>query len=139
MTPQQAERVLKLALICCGVIWSSSLVFLLLPRTMLVEFLRYLDSDHLQVSSGTEYAVRMSFAAFTLFGALYFVAAVNLRKYSVIVPWLGGILVAEGIILFITGVRVRPDHPWVFEFLACVFAGGSVLWLHRLANNNPAQ
>jgi hypothetical protein len=126
-TGWQSKRLLFCSLLGCGLMWGISIIFLVLPSSALVSFLRSIGGAQLVVEPSTEYAARMIFGAFTLLGFLFYVAASNIERHFWIIPFLGGLMVIEAIILGVVGARLKPDHPWFFESLSCL--GGGLLIL----------
>ena len=126
-TGWQSKRLLFCSLLGCGLMWGISIIFLVLPSSALVSFLRSIGGAQLAVEPSTEYAARMVFGAFTLLGFLFYVAASNIEKHFWIIPFLGGFMIIEALILGLVGACLKPDHPWFFESISCL--GGGLLVL----------
>lgn len=119
----QTTRLLFCSLLGCGLMWGISIIFLVLPSSNLVSFLRSNGGAQLVVEPSTEYAARMAFGVFSSFGFLFYVAASNMEKHFGIIPFLGGFMIAEAFVLGVAGACLKPDHPWIFESVSCLSGG----------------
>jgi len=123
----QAKRLLFCSLLGCGLMWGISIIFLALPSSNLVSLLRSNGGAQLVVEPTTEYAARMALGVFSSFGFLFYVAASNIEKHFGIIPFLGGFMIIEALILGLVGACLKPDHPWFFEFISCLGGGFLIL------------
>jgi hypothetical protein len=56
------------------------------------------------------------------------------QKFHVAIPWFGGLMVVEGIILLVHGLRLAlPPFPFCCDMLACLVGGGAIMALARHA------
>jgi peptidoglycan/LPS O-acetylase OafA/YrhL len=77
-----------------------------------------------------DYWLRMTAGAFTMIGCLFLGAAVWIHRFLSLIPWLGGLLVAEGVILLVHGMRLSlPPFPFYGDVAACIGGGGAILFL----------
>jgi len=53
-----------------------------------------------------DYWLRMAAGAFTLIGVFYLLLMFQPDKYRVVIPWFGWLMVIEGLILLVHGVRL---------------------------------
>jgi hypothetical protein len=78
--------------------------------------------------------LRMASGAFALVGTGYVLLAIYPRKFSVMLPWFGWIMVAEGIILFSHGLRLGlSPFPFVGDVSASFAGGLGILVLKKSA------
>ena len=83
-----------------------------------------------------DYWLRMAAGAFTLVGCWYLVLAIWPNKYWNAIPWFGWLMVIEGVILLVHGLRLSlPTFPFYADTAACLLGGLGILWLSR--GNNP--
>ena len=81
-----------------------------------------------------DYWLRMASGAFGLVGVWYFILMLWPRKFHAAIPWFGVLMIAEGFILFIHGVRLHlPPFPFYGDAAACLLGGGGILLLARAA------
>ena len=84
-----------------------------------------------------DYWLRMAAGAFGLVGVWYLVLTIWPRKFHVAIPWFGALMVAEGLILLVTGVRLHlPPFPFYGDTAACFVGGGGILLLAKAARTN---
>jgi len=56
------------------------------------------------------------------------------HKFSVAIPWFGGLMLVEGVILLIHGLRLSlPPFPFYGDTSACFLGGGAIVYLSRYA------
>lgn len=81
-----------------------------------------------------EYWLRMASGAFGLVGLWYLALMLWPRKFHAAIPWFGALMIAEGVILLLTGLRLHlPPFPFYGDTAACFVGGGGVLLLARSA------
>ena len=79
-----------------------------------------------------DYWLRMAAGAFALIGVWYLMLALWPRKFWVAIPWFGMLMLAEGIILLVHGLRLGlPPFPFYGDSSACFVAGGGILLCSR--------
>ena len=62
------------------------------------------------------------------------------RKFHAAIPWFGGLMVVEGIILLVHGLRLSlPPFPFYADTLACFLGGGAILHLSRHARPDQGE
>lgn len=77
-----------------------------------------------------EYWFRMFAGAFGLIGVWYTMLMIWPRKFAVAIPWFGILMLVEGIILLVHGVRLSlPPFPFFGDTAACFMLGGGILYL----------
>jgi len=75
-----------------------------------------------------DYWLRMICGAFTLVGVWYLVLALWPRKFAVAIPWFGWLMIAEGVILLISGLRLGVFGGLIIFFLIVEPEGLNRLW-----------
>jgi len=67
----------------------------------------------------------MAAGPFTLVGGWYLVLAIWPTKYWPVIPWFGALMLIEGVVLLVHGVRLGlAPFPFYADTTAC-FLGGS--------------
>jgi hypothetical protein len=81
-----------------------------------------------------DYWLRMICGAFTLVGVWYLALAVWPRKFAVVIPWFGWLMVAEGVILLVHGLRLGLQPlPFYGDVAACLIGGAGIVLFARHA------
>jgi hypothetical protein len=81
-----------------------------------------------------DYWLRMAAGAFALLGGWYLVLMLWPQKYHAAIPWFGGLMLVEGVILLVHGLRLSlPPLPFYADTSACLLIGGAILCLSRFA------
>jgi len=83
-----------------------------------------------------DYWLRMVCGAFTLVGVWYLALAIWPRKFAVAIPWFGWLMVAEGAILLISGLRLGiGPFPFWGDVAACLIGGAGILIFAKAARS----
>ena len=83
-----------------------------------------------------DYWLRMICGAFTLVGGWYLALALWPRKFAVVIPWFGWLMIAEGVILLVSGLRLGlPPLPFYGDVSACLIGGAGILFFARAAKS----
>ena len=81
-----------------------------------------------------DYWLRMAAGAFALVGGWYLVLMLWPRKFHAAIPWLGALLLVEGFILLVHGLRLGlPPFPFCGDVSACFLGGAGILYFARAA------
>lgn len=81
-----------------------------------------------------DYWLRMICGAFTLVGVWYLALALWPRKFAVAIPWFGWLMIVEGIILLISGLRLGiGPFPFWGDVAACFIGGGGIVFFAKAA------
>jgi len=79
-----------------------------------------------------DYWLRMTAGVYTLVGLLYLLLAFNPAKYRAVIPWFGWVMVIEGVVLLLHGIRLAlPPFPFYADVATCFIGGGGILWFAR--------
>ncbi len=85
-----------------------------------------------------DYWLRMVCGAFTLVGVWYLMLALWPRKFAVAIPWFGWLMIVEGVILLVSGLRLGiGPFPFYGDVSACFLGGAGILFFARAANLKP--
>ena len=81
-----------------------------------------------------DYWLRMAAGAFALVGCWYLVLMIWPQKFHAAIPWFGGLMLVEGLILLVHGLRLSlPPFPFYGDASACFLGGGGILYFSRCA------
>ena len=81
-----------------------------------------------------DYWLRMAAGAFALVGCWYLILMIWPAKYHAAIPWFGGLMLAEGVILLVHGLRLSlPPFPFYGDTAACFVGGGGIVYFSRYA------
>jgi hypothetical protein len=127
-------RLLRLFLGFAGLAWGVSIVGVVVNWPAASAALEGLGAQPIVYDRMLDYWLRMAAGAFSLIGAWYIVLMIWPRKFYAAIPWFGGFMVAEGIILLVHGLRLSlPPFPFYCDTAACLFGGGAIVYLARFA------
>ena len=81
-----------------------------------------------------DYWLRMAAGAFGLIGCWYLILALWPHRFAAAIPWFGALMIVEGIILLVHGLRLGlGPFPFYGDVSACFVAGVGILLLSRTA------
>jgi len=81
-----------------------------------------------------DYWLRMICGAFTLVGLWYLALALWPRKFAAVIPWFGWLMIAEGIILLVSGLRLGVGpFPFYGDTSICFVCGLGIVCFARHA------
>jgi len=115
-------RLLRVALVFCSLVWGVSAFGVFLNWETAASALQGMGAKPITYDPMLDYWLRMASGAFALVGSGYLLLAIFPRKYAVMLPWFGWIMVLEGIILLAHGLRLGLG--W-FPFIGDVAASGA--------------
>ncbi len=83
-----------------------------------------------------DYWLRMISGAFALVGLWYLALALWPRKFAVAIPWFGALMLLEGVILLVHGLRLGLGlFPFYGDVSACLILGTGILILSHAARS----
>jgi FtsH-binding integral membrane protein len=83
-----------------------------------------------------DYWLRMASGAFTLVGILFLAFAIRPATYSNVIPLAAALMVLEGIVLLVHGIRLHlPPLPFYADTAACIFIGAGILLTRESSTN----
>ena len=123
-------RLLRLFLVLTALGWAVCAVGLFANWTQVNCIARSLGAKPIAYDPMLDYWLRMICGAFTLVGLWYLVLALWPRKFAVAIPWFGWIMILEGVILLVSGLRLGlgPFPFYADVALSLVGGGGIVLF-----------
>jgi len=105
-----------------------------------IELLHGLGGPLVPYDRMLDYWLRMTAGVYTLVGVLYLLLAVQPRKYRVVIPWFGWMMLIEGVVLLLHGLRLAlPPFPFYADVAASFIGGCGILWFARRAEYNQAN
>jgi hypothetical protein len=127
-------RLLRLFLGFAAFAWGVSVFGVFLSWSAACQALQGLGAQTIVYDRMLDYWLRMAAGAFTLIGGWYLILMIWPRKFYVAIPWFGGLMLAEGLILLVHGVRLSlPPLPFYADTLSCFLGGGGIVYFSRYA------
>jgi hypothetical protein len=127
-------RLLRLFLGFAAFAWGVSVFGVFLSWPAAENALQGLGARPVAYDPMLDYWLRMAAGAFALVGGWYLVLMIWPRKFHAAIPWFGALMVAEGVILLIHGLRLGlPPFPFYGDTAACFIGGGGIWYLARYA------
>jgi len=139
VNPAARLRLLRVFLGFAALAWGVSFYGVFAPWNEAAEALRGLGAGDIPRDPMLDYWLRMAAGAFGLVGCLYLVLCLRPQRHAAMIPWFGWLMVAEGIILLVHGLRLglRP-FPFYADTAACL-VGGLGIVVCASALNAPAR
>jgi hypothetical protein len=121
-------KLLRLFLVFSAVAWGVSLYGVFASWPAATRALQGLGAGAIPPDPMLDYWLRMASGAFGFVGVWYVVLALSPRKYAVAIPWFGWLMIAEGVILLVHGIRLSlPPFPFYGDVAACLLGGGGIV------------
>lgn len=130
-------RLLRLTLGFAGCAWGISVAGVFISWPAATQAFEGLGAEPIAYNRMLDYWLRMAAGAFTLLGCWYLVLMAWPQRYYLAIPWFGGLMLVEGVILLVHGLRLSlPPFPFYADATACLVGGGAILYLSRSARPN---
>jgi hypothetical protein len=130
-------RLLRIFLGFSALAWGVSLFGVFLSWPAASQALQGLGAQPVPYDRMLDYWLRMASGAFGLIGCWYLVLMLWPQKFSVAIPWFGTLMLLEGCILLVHGLRLSlPPFPFYGDTAACFIVGGGILYLAPWARPN---
>jgi hypothetical protein len=127
-------RFLRLFLGFAACAWGASVFGVFLSWSAASQALEGLGAQPIAYDRMLDYWLRMAAGAFTLIGGWYLVLMIWPRKFQAAIPWFGGLMMVEGVILLVHGLRLSlPPLPFYADTIACFLGGSGILYFSRNA------
>jgi hypothetical protein len=135
-TPVQL-RLLRLFLGFSAFAWGVSAAGVFVSWQEAEKLLEGLGAKPIAYDPMLDYWLRMAAGAFALVGLWYLLLALWPKKFSVAVPWFGVLMLLEGLILLVHGLRLSlPPFPFYGDVSACFIAGSGIVLCSRRMNQS---
>jgi hypothetical protein len=130
-------RLLRFFLGFAACTWGISLAGVFLSWSEVSGALQGMGAQSITYDRMLDYWLRMTAGAFGLLGCWYLVLMIWPRKFSAVIPWFGGLMLIEGCILLVHGLRLSlPPFPFYGDVAACFVGGGAICTLARSVKPN---
>jgi hypothetical protein len=127
-------RLLRLFLGFAAFAWGISVVGVFASWPQVNELAQGLGAKPIVFDPMLDYWLRMAAGAFALVGGWYLALMLWPRKFHAAIPWFGALMLAEGVILLVHGLRLGLGPlPFYGDVSACFLGGGGILLLSRHA------
>jgi hypothetical protein len=131
-------KLLRLFLGFAAIAWGVSLVGVFLSWRGASEALQGLGANPISYDPMLDYWLRMASGAFGLVGVWYFILMLQPRKFAAAIPWFGGLMLVEGVVLLVHGVRLRlGPFPFYGDVAACFVCGTAIVYFSKYAYARP--
>jgi hypothetical protein len=127
-------RLLRLFLGFSSFAWGISIVGVFASWPQAAEMLQGLGAKPIAYDPMLDYWLRMAAGAFALVGGWYLVLMLWPQKFHAAIPWFGALMLVEGVILLVHGLRLSlSPFPFYGDVSACFLGGTGILLLARHA------
>jgi hypothetical protein len=127
-------RLLRLFLGFAAFAWGISVTGVFMSWSAAEHALEGLGAHPIAYDRMLDYWLRMASGAFALIGGWYLVLMIWPQKFHAAIPWFGGLMLVEGLILLVHGLRLSlPPFPFYGDITACFLDGDGILYLSRYA------
>jgi hypothetical protein len=129
-------RLLRLCLILSALGWIVCIVGLFASWPQINTIAQGLGAKPIAYDPMLDYWLRMICGAFTLVGFWYLALALWPRKFAVAIPFFGWLMIAEGVLLLVSGLRLGISlFPFCGDVAACFLGGAGIVFLARSAKS----
>jgi hypothetical protein len=127
-------RLLKLFLAFGAFAWGISAVGVFVSWSEAVKLLEGLGAKPIAYDPMLDYWLRMAAGAFALIGGWYLALMLWPQKFHAAIPWFGTLMLVEGLILLVHGLRLGlGPFPFYGDVSACFLGGAGILFFARSA------
>jgi hypothetical protein len=125
-------RWLRLALGFAAITWGAAGIGVFLDWPTASGALQQLGAQPMAYDRMLDYWLRMTAGAFGLIGCGFLGLAIWPQKYALVIPWAGALMLVEGLILLVHGLRLGlPPLPFYADTAACLLSGAAIIGLGR--------
>jgi hypothetical protein len=115
-----------------ALVWGVSIYGVFAPWPAASEALEGLGAQEIRYDRMLDYWLRMAAGAFTLIGCWYFIMMLQPHKFRAAIPWFGALMLVEGLILSVHGLRLSlSPFPFYADVAACLLCGFGILFFNR--------
>ena len=127
-------RLLRLFLGFAAFAWGISVVGVFATWPQINHIAQGMGAKPIDYDPMLDYWLRMMAGAFALVGVWYLMLMLWPKKFHAAIPWFGALMVAEGIILLVHGLRLGlGPFPFYGDVSACLLGGIGILGFARAA------
>lgn len=131
-------RLLRLFLLFAAIAWGVSVFGVFMSWSAAEKALEGLGAHPIAYDRMLDYWLRMASGAFALVGVWYLILTIWPQKYHACIPWFGALMLLEGVILLVHGLRLSlPPFPFYGDVSACFFGGAAIVYLAPSAEPAP--
>jgi hypothetical protein len=125
-------RLLRLFLGISAFAWGISAVGVFVSWSQAEQLLEGLGAKPIAYDSRLDYWLRMAAGAFSLLGGWYLILAIWPQNFCATVPWFGVLMLVEGLILLVHGLRLSlPPLPFYADVATCLIVGIGIIVCSR--------
>ena len=127
-------RLLRLSLVLSAIGWCVCIVGVFATWPQVNDIAQGMGAKPIAYDPMLDYWLRMISGAFALVGLWYLALALWPRKFYAAIPWFGALMLVEGVILLIHGLRLGlGPFPFYGDVSACFLGGAGILYFSRSA------
>ncbi|HEX9047746.1 MAG TPA: hypothetical protein VF988_12035 [Verrucomicrobiae bacterium] len=127
-------RLLRLFLILSALGWLVCIVGVFASWPLTNSIAQGMGAKPIAYDPMLDYWLRMICGAFTLVGIWYLALALWPQKFAPAIPWFGWLMIAEGILLLISGLRLGlGPFPFYGDVSACFVGGAGIVYFAKAA------
>jgi hypothetical protein len=129
-------RLLRLFLGFTAFGWGISAVGVFVSWSEAETLLQGLGAKQIAYDPMLDYWLRMASGAFTLVGVWYLALMIWPKKFYPAIPWFGFLMLVEGVILLVHGLRLSlPSFPFYGDVSASFVGGAGILYFSKAAKS----
>jgi len=133
-------RLLRLLLGFSALAWGVSFYGVFASWSDAEQALQGLGAKSMAYDPMLDYWLRMASGVFGFIGIWYFILLLRPQKFHAAIPWFGVLMMAEGIILLVHGLRLHlPPFPFYGDVAACLLGGCGILLLSGAARPKASR
>jgi len=133
-------RLLRVFLMFGAMGWGICILGVFLPWDIIVKGLYGMGAENIVYDPMLNYWFRMVCGGFSALGCIFAVSAYKPEKYWVLIPLLGWLSIAEGIIIGVHGLRLGlPAFPFYGDTAFCLLTGAGIVVFHRKINKSAIR
>ena len=127
-------RLLRLFLVFAALGWGVTVVGVFASWPQVNGIAQGMGAKPIAYDPMLDYWLRMISGAFALIGLWYLALALCPRKFAVAIPWFGVLMLVEGVILLVHGLRLGLGPlPFYGDVSASLLDGAGILYFARAA------
>jgi hypothetical protein len=127
-------RLLRFFLVFSAIGWGACVVGVFASWPQVNTIAQALGAKPIAYDPMLDYWLRMICGAFTLVGLWYLVLALWPRKFAVAIPWFGWLMIAEGVLLLVSGLRLGiGPFPFYADVAASFVCGAGIVFFAEAA------